>query len=201
MIRLGVTGGIGSGKSTVCRLLEARGAVVFYADPEARQLMERDAGLRAAIAEQFGADSYDAEGRLNRSWLSARLFADEEAVSRMNALVHPRVYSAFQHFCQQHAASALVVLESALLIESGGTAHVDYVAVVETAPHLRVQRVAQRDGLSEDAIRARMQRQLPPEEMRRRADFVLQNDGDPDALRIAVDGMLARLHLRPPGGA
>ncbi len=192
---LGVTGGIGSGKSTVCRLLEALGARVFYADEEAKRLMTEDPTLRRAIVEVFGPESYLPDGRLNRSYLAERVFRDPEALRRLNALVHPRVLAVFEQAREQAAREQvpLLVLEAALLFESGADRLVDHVLVVDAPEAERIRRVVARDGVTPEQVRARMQHQLPPEELRRRADFVLENTGALETLRTQVEALYHRL--------
>lgn len=195
MKTLGVTGGIGSGKTTVCRMLEALGARIFYADDEAKRLMQADAGTRTAIEDAFGAASYDADGRLDRAYLADRVFGSEERVARLNAIVHPRVYEAFAAAAARARAEGvpLLVLEAALLFESGGDRHLDAVAVVDAPEAVRVRRVATRDATTPAAVRARMQHQLPAETLRRRADYVLLNDGPPEELHDAVEAIYHEL--------
>lgn len=192
---LGVTGGIGSGKSTVCRLLEALGARVFYADEEAKRLMTEDPALRRAIVEAFGPESYLPDGRLNRAYLAEWVFHDPEALRRLNALVHPRVLEAFEQAREQAAREQvpLLVLEAALLFDSGADRLVDHVLVVDAPEAERIRRVVARDGVTPEQVRARMQHQLPPEELRRRADFVLENTGSLETLRKQVEALYRRL--------
>jgi dephospho-CoA kinase len=191
MKTLGVTGGIGSGKTTVCRLLEALGARVFYADAEAKRLMQEDPGVRAEIEAAFGAESYDAEGRLNRAFLAAQVFGDERKVDRINAIVHPRVFEAFARAkaVAERDGVPLLVKEAALIFEAGGDKHLDAVAVVDAPRGLRVQRVVDRDGTTPEKVLARMGHQLPPDELRRRADYIIENDGPLDDLRAQVDAL------------
>jgi len=192
---LGVTGGIGSGKSTACRMLEEQGARVFYADAEAKRLMQQDDALRTAIAGAFGADTYDAGGTLNRAHLAALVFSDDEKLQQLNALVHPRVFEAFGQAKEQAEAEGVKVLvhEAALIFESGGDAHLDAVAVVDAPVDVRLRRVRARDGASEAEVRARMAHQLPPEELRQRADYVLDNSGSIEALRRQVHALYAQV--------
>lgn len=189
MKTLGVTGGIGSGKTTVCRLFEALGARVFYADLEARRLMEEDPALRADLVAAFGPDTYDAAGRLNRAALAAHVFGHAERLARLNALVHPRVFDAFAEARRRAEADGvpLLVHEAALIYESGGDRHLDAVAVVDAPAAARVARVVARDAVTAAQVEARMQHQLPPEELRRRADFVIENHGSLESLRHQVE--------------
>lgn len=192
---LGVTGGIGSGKTTVCRLLEALGARVFYADAEAKRLMNQDPALRQAILEAFGPESYLPDGQLNRAYLAAHVFQDAKALQQLNALVHPQVRMAFEQMRAQAAQAhvPLLVLEAALLFESEADRLVDHVLVVDAPEDARIQRVVQRDHVTPEQVRARMQHQLPSAVLRQRADFIIENTGSLDALRQQVADLYRRL--------
>ena len=195
MITLGVTGGIGSGKSAACAVFEDLGARVVYADAEAKRLMAEHAELRTAIAEAFGPESYDATGALNRAHLAARVFGNAEQLARLNALVHPRVREAF--FALRNASEAdgyaLFVYEAALIYESGADRHLDYVAVVDAPLETRIVRVMARDGATREAVRARIAHQMSAVDIRQRADFVIENDGDLDHLRAQVGALYTSL--------
>lgn len=199
MTTLGVTGGIGSGKTMACRMFERLGAQVFHADEEAKRLMTEHAGLRADLREAFGAESFNPDGTLNRSYLSETIFADEKKVQRINALVHPRVFDAFQ--ARKEAAEAaglpLLVHEAALIFEAGGEKHLDAVAVVDAPEALRLRRVMARDNVDADAVRARMAHQLPAAEKRRRADYVIDNSGSEEDLRAEVERVFQAVTVPP----
>lgn len=184
MKTLGVTGGIGSGKTTVCGFLEEQGARVFYADLEARRLMEEDPDVRAAIVDAFGSQSYS-DGALNRAYLADQVFGDDARVERLNAIVHPHVFKAFDDAVTRAKDEnvPLLVHEAALLFEAGGDAHVDATAAVVAPDADRIARVVERDDVAPEQVRARMEHQLPQDELRRRADYVIENDGPLDALR------------------
>ncbi len=198
MITLGVTGGMGSGKTTVCRLLEQRGARVFYADPEARRLMHEDDGLRAAIVEAFGARAYDAAGHLDRAHVATLVFGDAQKLAHLNGLVHPRVQMAFAEARARAEADGveLLVKEAALLFEGGGADDLDAIAVVDAPLEVRVARVVARDGTTPEAALARIRHQMPADEMRRRADYVVENDGDLARLTDEVDALVRALRER-----
>lgn len=184
MTTLGVTGGIGSGKTTVCGFLEEKGARVFYADLEARRLMEEHEGVREDVIEAFGPQSYDGDA-LNREYLAEVVFSSPENVERINAIVHPRVFESFNHAAERAAEEdvELLVHEAALIFESGGDEHLDAVAAVVAPDDDRIARVVERDDTTEAEVRARMGHQLPQDELRRRADYVIENDGSLDDLR------------------
>lgn len=179
MRTLGVTGGIGSGKTTVCRMLEDLGAVVFYADEEGKRILVEDADARREIIDAFGEESYHADGRLNRAYLARTVFGDEEQVRRINRIVHPRVFARFEAAVARAEAGGvpLMVKEAALIFESGGDRFLDAVAVVEAPIEARVDRVVTRDGAAPEDIRARMSHQLPAGELRQRADYLIDNSG------------------------
>lgn len=182
---LGVTGGIGSGKTSVCRLLEGLGAEVFYADLVARRIMEEQPVVRDEIRAAFGEDSYSGAGSLNRDWLAARVFKSASSLSALNAIVHPRVRRAFRAR-QASSAASLLVYEAALIFETGGERELKAVAVVDAPAKDRIARVRKRDGLSEEQVVARMRHQLSRNELLRRADYVIDNSGRRRALEPQV---------------
>ena len=185
MTTLGVTGGIGSGKTTVCGFLEEKGARVFYADIEAKRLMQEDDAVRAAIVEAFGDEAYGDDGALNRAYLAEQVFGDAERVERLNAIVHPHVFAAFEAATERAAEEGidLLVHEAALLFEAGGDDHVDVTAAVVAPDADRIVWVTERDDVTPEQVRARMGHQLPQDELRRRADYVVENDGSLEDLR------------------
>lgn len=173
MMKIGITGGIGSGKSTVCRLFAARGIAVYDSDREAKRLMTDDAALRAGIEARFGAGTY-CDGRLDRAKLAACVFADAAALADLNALVHPAVMADFAAWAERQAGP-YVVLESAILFEAGLESQVDHTVAVLAPAELRVQRACRRDGCDEAAIRRRMAAQLGDDELCARADYTIVN--------------------------
>lgn len=192
---LGVTGGIGSGKTAVCRVLESLGVPVFYADAEAKRLMAEDPEARAEIEAALGVESYTADGRLNRAYLSAQVFADADKLAQLNAIVHPRVYAAFARARAEAGQAGRPVLakEAALIFETGGDQHLDAVLVVEAPMAVRIARVVARDGVTPEQVQARMQHQWPAEALRARADYVLENAGTPEALRADTEALYHRI--------
>ncbi len=183
---LGITGGIGSGKSATCGMLQGLGAHIFAADEVARHSMTHDVAVRTEVIAAFGAKAYTPA--LNRAWLAGQVFGNSEALARLNAIVHPRVRAAFavRHADAERAGLALLVYEAALIYEAGIDAGLDYVAVIDAPVELRIRRVMARDGVEEAAVRARMQHQLPALELKRRADYVLDNSGSLRALHRQV---------------
>ena len=195
MKTLGVTGGIGSGKSTVCRMLEDLGARVFYADEEGKRLLVDDPGARRELVAAFGEDSYHPDGSLNRAYVAAQVFGDEEQVERINGIVHPRVFARFEEEVERARADGipLMVKEAALIFEAGGDRFLDAVAVVDAPQQARVERVVQRDEVDPEAVLARMSHQLPPAELRRRADYVIDNSGSLEETRKQVEALFREM--------
>lgn len=195
MKALGLTGGIGSGKSTIAAMFAELGAHVVSADEEARRLMEEDPGLRAGLLEEFGEETFRADGSLDRAYLAERVFGDDEAVRRLNALVHPRVKAAFPEIRRRAGdrGAPLLVYEAALLVEAGADDRFDALAVVDAPRDVRIERVMQRDGVGREAVEARMRHQLPADELRRSADFVIDNSGDVERARRQVARIFAEM--------
>ena len=172
---IGLTGGIGSGKSTIARVMETLGLPVFDADREALALYEDDQTLLAEVRHRFGASVIQTDGRLNRQALASIVFNDAESLQQLNALVHPRVGKRFAAWKQKQTAQA-VVREAAILFESGSDVDCDAVVVVTAPEALRIARVKKRNGIGEEEVRARINRQWAEEELVKRADAVIVND-------------------------
>ena len=183
MLKVGVTGGIGSGKSTLCRLFIERGIPVYDTDAAAKSLMQEDDALMSAIAARFGEECYR-DGVLNRAYLAQQLFSDDAAREALNSLVHPAVVADFERWALEQQSDYLIV-ESALLYEAGLDEHLDRVVAVLAPESLRVERAMQRDGATEEQIRARMAAQMSDEELHRRADITVVNIFEED-LEAAV---------------
>lgn len=176
-IKVGVTGGIGSGKSIVCRIFNTLGIPVFDADTEAKRLMATDAGLVAAIRSEFGDEAYDADGSINRGYLASQVFSDGRRLETLNRLVHPVAIRAGEEWANRQDAP-YSIKEAALLFESGSFKLNDYTILVTAPEAIRIERVVQRDGVTPEQVRARMQRQWSDDEKARLADFTIVNDGE-----------------------
>lgn len=173
-MRIGLTGGIGSGKSTVAGIFKVLGIPVFDADWEARQIMETDPVLRQSIVEKFGADAYTG-GALNRKYLSAIVFNDPVQLGILNSLVHPAAIAAAEAWAKRQKAP-YVVKEAALFFETGSAAGLDYMLGVYAPEYIRIRRVMDRDSVSRDEVMKRMQRQIQEEIKMRLCDEVILND-------------------------
>jgi dephospho-CoA kinase len=186
VLRIGLTGGIGSGKSTVSELLAAHGAVVVDADRIAREVVEPGTPGLAAVAEAFGDAVLAADGSLNRPALAAIVFSDPEARRRLDGIVHPLVRRRTAELVAAAPEDAVVVNDVPLLVETGQASSYDLVVVVEADPEIRVARLVQR-GLTEDDARARIAAQAGDEQRRAVAHVVLDNSGTPEELAAQVD--------------
>jgi dephospho-CoA kinase len=189
MLRIGLTGGIGAGKSTVSAALAAHGAVVVDADRIAREVVEPGTPGLDAVVAAFGPQVLTADGALDRPALAAVVFADPAARSRLDGIVHPLVRrraAELELAARQADQSAVVVHDVPLLVETGQAASYDLVLVVEAPEAVRVPRLVAR-GLPEDDARARIAAQATDEQRRAVADAVLRNDGTPEQLRAQVD--------------
>ena len=186
MLRIGLTGGIGSGKSTVSALLAARGAVVIDADRIAREVVEPGTPGLAAVVEAFGQGVLRDDGSLDRPALAAVVFADPESRKRLDGIVHPLVRARAAELAGAAPDGSVVVHDVPLLVETGQAASYDVVLVVQADPEVRVRRLVQR-GLSEEDAWARIAAQATDEQRRAVADVVLDNDGTPAELEEQVD--------------
>lgn len=194
MIRLGITGGIGSGKSYVSHLLAERGMPLYDTDSEAKRITATHPSVRRELRLLLGDDVYDSGGSLNKSLLASYLFASEENARRINSIIHPYVFEDFQRWAEvrRQEGCPLVGMECAILFESGFHHGVDKVAMVYAPVGLRVRRAMERDKATEAQVRARMAVQMDEEEKRLRSDFVLLNDGVSD-LAPQLDSLLISL--------
>ena len=174
MLRIGLTGGIGSGKSTVAKIFEVLGIPVYYADDAAKRLMNEDKNLQEEIIRHFGAESY-IHGKLNRGYISSLVFNNREKLELLNALTHPAVMHDSEEWIKRQT-SPYTIREAALIFESGIHKQLDYVIGVSAPEELRVERVMQRDHVSEDEVKKRMKNQMDENEKMKLCDFVLYNN-------------------------
>lgn len=172
---VGLTGGIGSGKTTVAKLFEELGIPVYYSDDEAKKLYENPE-IQTRITEVAGPGLFT-QGNLNRRLLSERIFQDPEIRTRVNGIIHPKVRENFARFCERNTGVPYVMNEAAILFETG-TYRQFHTNILVTAPEeIRIDRVSRRDGISPEAVRERIRTQMPDEEKIPLADFIIQNDG------------------------
>jgi len=175
MIKIGITGGIGSGKSTVCKVFKVLGIPVFEADQVARQLMNSDAKVRIQLISLFGSTVYLADQTIDRTFLSAIVFNNPSLLAALNSIVHPAVRNAFDDWCKDQQ-SPYVLHEAAILFESGFYKLMDKTIAVAAVESERVQRVMKRDNTSEQQVRQRISNQWTDEQRVKLADFVISNN-------------------------
>lgn len=176
MLKIGVTGGMGSGKTTVCKVFEILGIPVFYADAVAKSIMYTDQVLRQEIIKSFGEKSYSERGDLNRSYLSAIVFNSKTELEKLNALVHPAVFRAFDLWVESQEPVPYVVKEAALLFESDSYKMCDQTVLVKSPLEIRIERIKLRDSIPREEIESRMNRQFSDEVKEKLADHILIND-------------------------
>lgn len=175
MIKIGITGGIGSGKSVVSEIFRLHGVPLYNADQEAKNLNDSSSYIRDQLTLQFGKDLY-VEGKLNRKKLASIMFHDDQKLAIVNSIIHPELARHFTEWCRQREDQPMIVLDAALLIEAGFNQFVDKIIMVSAPRELRIDRVMQRDHSSRNEVEARMNNQLPEEEKIKHADYVIRND-------------------------
>ncbi len=176
MLKIGITGNIGSGKTTVSKIFEVLGIPVFYADDEAKKVMVNDAILIVELKQAFGEQSYFEDGSLNRKHIAGIVFNNEAELKTLNAIVHPAVFRAFDNWVPQFKNAPYVLKEAAVLFESSSYKICDKSIMVTAPLELRIARVMLRDGLSRDEILNREARQFSEEKKLELADYAIKND-------------------------
>lgn len=195
MLKVGITGGIGAGKSFICEIFKRLGIPVYDADQRAKMIMVSDNSLIAAIKEKFGADAYQINGDLNRQYLAKKVFINDKEVSALNKLVHPRVARDFEDWVQRQS-SKYVIKEAALLIETGSYKQLDHLILVTAKKDQRLHRIAKRDPQrDEEQILAIIKSQISDVEASEYADSVIENNGNVPLLEkvLALHDQLLKL--------
>jgi dephospho-CoA kinase len=183
MLKAGITGGIGSGKTTVCKLFEKMGVPVYYADDRARKLIQEDIDLKKAITEAFGKESYMDDGSYNRKYIADIVFSDPQKLALLNSIVHPAVFRDGAVWQAQNSNFPYTLKEAALLFESGSYLQLDKIIYVFAPTDIRTQRVSIRDELSISDVQKRMASQGNESEKMSRSDYIIHNDGTRSLIR------------------
>lgn len=186
-LRIGITGGMGSGKTTVCKIFEALGVPVYYADDRAKAIMTENETVKAEIIALFGEEAYFPDGSLNRKFISSAAFGDQDKLTRLNSIVHPAVLRDGEHWQARNSHAIYTLKEAALLFESGSHQVLDKIITVYAPQEIRIERVMKRDGASRQQVWARMSRQMPDEEKIRLSDFTIFNDGSQSLVKQVLD--------------
>jgi dephospho-CoA kinase len=176
-LRIGITGGIGSGKSTVCSLFETLDVPVYNADVRAKILMSSHPGLVDRIKSLLGEEAYLPDGTINRPYISGLVFRNKDKLAALNAIVHPAVFEDFERWQSGQSKVPYTLKESALLFESGSHKGLHKIIIVTAPLELRIQRVMARDNTSREAVLARMENQWLESDKIKAADFIIRNDG------------------------
>jgi dephospho-CoA kinase len=177
MKQIGITGNIGSGKSTVAKVFASLGIPVYDADARAKAVMTEDVQLKAALIHLLGPESYASDQTLNRAYIASKVFNNPDLLKELNALVHPAVFRDYEHWVLGQTAP-YVLKEAALLYESGSYKKLDKIIVVHCPDELRISRTMQRDAVTREAVIERLSKQMPQEEKMARADFLIDNGGN-----------------------
>ena len=187
MFKVGITGGIGSGKSVICNIFRNLDIPVYQADIEARRMMGEDETIRGELLAFFGTEAFQ-NNQLNRKFLSERIFPDPKARSFVNSLVHPAVRSDFAGWVEKQASAPYIIEEAALLFETGAWKELDYNILIVSAVETRIGRIMERDEMTRAEVLARMDSQMDPEKAVALADFVISNDEEefviPQVLKV-----------------
>lgn len=201
MLRIGITGGIGSGKTIVCSIFERQGVPVLYADQIAKEISDTDSSVKKRLKNLLGEEAYHNDGTLNRSFVASRLFSDQKIQMKINAIVHPHVQEEIRRRFDafERGGEVIVIAEAALIYEAGLDKILDSVIVIEADEKTRVQRIVDRDGLTADAVRGRMKAQMDAKKKVQKADYVIRNIGSVHDLEASVR-FLHTLFLQLAGG-
>ncbi len=189
MIKIGITGGIGSGKSIVASLFELHEVPVYIADKETKQLNNDSPHIREQLTHHFGEELYDKNNLLDKKKFAEIIFSDPAKLELANSIIHPEVLNHFNNWCLINSNHSIVALEAAILLESNFHKHLDKVVTVYSPLNLRISRVMTRDGVDEESVRRRMKYQLSEREKIRMADYVIVND-DKSSLIEQVNNLI-----------
>jgi dephospho-CoA kinase len=175
MIKLGITGGIGSGKTTVCKLFAQLGIPIYNADERAKYLVNHHTDLQKEIILHFGEDSF-INGEYNKAYISNIVFKDSQKLKILNHIIHPYVFNDWVSFCLTHQASPYIIKEAAIMLETESKNTVDRIVLVYSPMELRIKRVMARDGVEEGLVLNRIKQQMPDEEKMKLVDYIIYND-------------------------
>lgn len=196
MLRVGLTGGIGSGKSTASNFFESFGSFVINADEEAKNLLSSSDTVQHELISEFGTDIIDVSGQINKAKLARVAFQDEEHQQRLNSVIHPYIYNKIDNQFNQilnEGKFDIFVVDGALIFESGYDVHMDYIIVVTALLKNRMERALARKTLSREEILKRIDLQWPEEEKVNLADFVIHNDGSENELKKNIKNLIKKL--------
>lgn len=186
MLKIGITGGIGSGKTLVCQIFAQLGVPVYNADDAAKQLVQNNAQLKAEITEAFGPDAF-INGQYNRGYIASIVFSDPQRLNQLNAIIHPYVFADWQAFVAQHQAFPYVIKEAAIMLETDSRYTVDKIVLVYAPLELRLARLQNRDGFNLDDTLKRISNQMSEEDKLKLCHYVIHNDGEQALIEQIMD--------------
>ena len=195
MIKVGITGGIGSGKTTVCKEFEKLGISVYYTDLEAKHLFETDNDIKIDVYNNFGPDVFIDNKPytiIDRKKIAQIVFNDEEKLEKLNSIIHPKLWADFEKWCELHKNEKYVIMEAAILFESGADSKVDKIIVVTAPIETRIERVIKRDNITREEVLSRMNNQIDEEWKEEHSDFLIDtstNMNDIDECVIFINNM------------
>ncbi len=190
---VGLTGGIGSGKTTVAKLLESKGYSVYYSDIRAKEIVNNNAFLKTRIIQLLGDKAYDQDGKYNRKWVAQKVFNNEKLLLELNKIIHPAVKSDFEFWVREQKGD-FIFKETALLFELNLDKNYFKTILVTADESLRIKRAMERDGKTYQEIENIIQKQIPEKEKRKRADIIIENNTDLENLGKEVERMLLELN-------
>lgn len=177
MLSIGITGGIGSGKTTVCRLFEQLGVPVYYSDDRAKWLMNYEPKVKLSLIKAFGKNTFSEDGRLDRAYLASIVFKDKDKLAQLNQIVHPAVFEDANAWSKDYQDRAYILREAALFFETGSHKQMDQMIMVYAPEEMRIDRVVKRDQTDRNQVMARIKNQLSDEEKIAKSDHIIYNDG------------------------
>ncbi len=194
-LKIGVTGGIGSGKSEFCKFLIKKGFPVINVDNLAKELLVSDANIKSDIIKQFGEASYNESGKINKKYISGKVFSASQNVQKINSIVHPKVKEKVQNIISDKLIdSDIVIVEAALIYEASMDEMFDYVVLITADEKIRMERMMKYSGYSIDEFTKRNENQISDEEKIKRADFIFINNGTPDELNKKANLFINIIH-------